>query len=71
MLARVALMRQGPYRTVLGWLCFGNKEWKGNVRAKGLEMKIPIEEGVPGLVGSKGVSVVANGSHQFESCQVK
>lgn len=63
MLARVALMRQGPYRTVLGRLCFGNKEWKGNARAEGLEMKIPIEEGVPGLIGAKGVLMVANGTH--------
>lgn len=64
-------MRQGPYRTVLVRLCFGNKGWKGNARAEGVEMKIPIEEGVRGLIGAKGILVVAGGTYQFESCQIR
>lgn len=43
--SRVVLMRQGPYRTVLGGLCFGNKGWNGNARIEGQEVKILIEEG--------------------------
>lgn len=47
-------MRQGPYRTVLARLCFGNKGWKGNARAEGVEMRIPIEEGVTWADWGKG-----------------
>lgn len=49
----------------------GNKGWCGNERAEGLEVKTPIEEGVPGLVRAQGVLVVAYGTHQFQSCQIR
>lgn len=47
-------MRQGPYKTVLGGLCFGNKGWNGNARVEGLEVKILIEEGGTWAGWSKG-----------------
>lgn len=41
---------------------FGKKGWCGNERAEGLEVKTPIEEGVPGLVGAKGVCSIWDSS---------
>lgn len=34
-------------------------------------MKIPIEEGVPWLVGAEGVLIVADGTYHFGSCQIR
>ena len=49
----------------------GNEGWNGNESAEGLVVKIPTEEGVPGLGGSEGVFVVAGETPQFGNFQIR
>ena len=39
-----------------------NNGWNGNERAERLEVKVPSEEGVPGLAGAEGLLLVADGN---------